>query len=289
VTETPRAALFVAHPGHELRVHRWLELARPLVFVLTDGSGRTGRSRLAATSEVLARCGARPGPIYGRMTDGELYRALLDGRRELFAGLAEELAESLRREAIQLVAGDAIEGFNPAHDVSRLLLNAAVASLRAGGRTIENRDFPLDGAPGAPTGEGRAATLRIQLDPEALARKLAAARSYPGLEDEVERALARYGPGAFQTECLREVHYGLDVERLVPDPPYYEVYGERQVAAGLYRQVLRYREHVAPVVEWLRSGAHLPPASLPLDEALGQNRPPRTSGASSRGGEARGK
>ena len=35
--------LFVAHPGHELCVHGWLEIARPKVFVLTDGSGRSGR------------------------------------------------------------------------------------------------------------------------------------------------------------------------------------------------------------------------------------------------------
>jgi hypothetical protein len=262
MTDTPRAALFIAHPGHELRVHRWLELARPLVFVLTDGSGRTGRSRLAATSEVLARCGARPGPIYGRMTDGELYQALLDGRRELFVSLAQELAESLHREAIELAAGDAVEGFNPCHDVSRLLLNAAVARLRAGGWPIDSRDFLLDGAPDGLTAEVRATSLCIQLDPAALARKLAAARSYPGLGDEVARVLARYGAHSFQTEWLREVRYGLDIDHLVSNPPYYEVYGERQVAAGLYRQVLRYRAHVAPVTEWLRSGAHLPLACM---------------------------
>ena len=34
-----RAVLVVAHPGHELRVHGWLELARPTVCILTDGSG----------------------------------------------------------------------------------------------------------------------------------------------------------------------------------------------------------------------------------------------------------
>jgi hypothetical protein len=253
VPAAPRTALFIAHPGHELRVHRWLELARPLVFVLTDGSGRTGSSRLAATSEVLSRCGARPGPIYGRMTDRELYRALMEGRCGLFAGLAEELAESLHRESIELVAGDALEGFNPGHDVCRLLLNAAVATLRAGGQSIDNRDYLLDGAPADMTDEERATAIRIQLDPAALARKLAAARSFPGLEDEVARALARHGPSAFETEWLRQVRYGLDVDGLVPDPPFYEVHGERRVAAGSYHEVLRYRAHVAPVAACLRS------------------------------------
>src|SRR5207253_5484219 len=32
-----RAALVIAHPGHELRVYHWLRLARPSVFILTDG------------------------------------------------------------------------------------------------------------------------------------------------------------------------------------------------------------------------------------------------------------
>jgi hypothetical protein len=255
VSDAPRTALFIAHPGHELSVHGWLELSRPLVFVLTDGSGRTGRSRLAATSELLSRCGARQGSIYGRITDGELYRALLDGRYGLFAGLAEELAAALHREDIDLVAGDAVEGYNPGHDVSRLLLNAAVAILRAGGRCIDNRDFPLDGRPDALTGEARATAIRVRLGPAALERKLAAAGSYPGLEDEVARALARHGPKAFATEWLREVRYGLDIDDLLPDPPFYEVHGERRVAAGSYQEVLRYRTHVAPLAECLRSRA----------------------------------
>jgi hypothetical protein len=247
-----RAALVIAHPGHELRVHRWLELARPVVYVLTDGSGHTGRSRLASTSELLARAGARPGPIYGRLADRELYGALLAGEHERFTGLAEELAESLLREEIDLVAGDAIEGFNPSHDLCRLLLNAAVAGLRARGLAIDNRDFLLDGPPEGFSEEERAESLRIELDGPALARKLAAARAYPGLGEELETALARHGEGAFRTEWLRPVRYGLEIDGQLADPPDYERHGERQVAAGFYREVLRYRTHVAPVVERLR-------------------------------------
>src|SRR4051794_29308473 len=53
-----RAALVVAHPGHELRVHGWIEAVRPLVHVLTDGSGSSGRSRLESTRRVLGPTGA---------------------------------------------------------------------------------------------------------------------------------------------------------------------------------------------------------------------------------------
>jgi hypothetical protein len=249
------AALVIAHPGHELRVHGWLELARPRVYVLTDGSGHTGRSRIAASSELVARAGARRGPIFGRLADRELYAALLAGRHELFAGLAEELAEALRAEGTGLVAGDAVEGFNPGHDVTRLVLNAAVARLRAGGTAIDNLDFPLDGKPGldgaAP--EKRAACLRVELDGAALDRKLAAARAYPGLENETANALARHGAAAFQIEWLRRVSYELEIGGLHPDPPFYELHGERQVAAGFYREVLRYRAHVEPLSVHLRA------------------------------------
>jgi hypothetical protein len=77
--EGSRAALVVAHPGHELRVHHWLERARPLVLVLTDGSGHTEHSRLQRTTALLERAGATPGRIYGRLSDRDLYRAILSG------------------------------------------------------------------------------------------------------------------------------------------------------------------------------------------------------------------
>jgi hypothetical protein len=73
-----RAALIVAHPGHEVVLHGWLERARPSVFALTDGSGQLGRSRLDSTSAVLARAGAATGSIYGRFSDSEIYEAVLE-------------------------------------------------------------------------------------------------------------------------------------------------------------------------------------------------------------------
>jgi len=66
-----RAALVIAHPGHELLVHGWLELMRPLVFVLTDGSGRTNQSRLESTTEIVNHTGVKLGCIYGRLSDRE--------------------------------------------------------------------------------------------------------------------------------------------------------------------------------------------------------------------------
>jgi hypothetical protein len=223
--------------------------------VLTDGSGHTGASRLASTTAVLERAGAAPGSIYGRLTDREVYRALLDGDLDLFSGLADELARALERAEIAVLAGDAVEGFNPGHDVCRLLINAAVQRLEGAGHSLRNFEFPLEGAPGACPAEDLGEALRLDLDAAALERKLAAAAAYPEMAAEVERALASHGRAPFGVECLVPVRYGLEIGGRSAQPPYYETYGERQVAAGIYREVIRFREHLTPLAAGLGSRA----------------------------------
>jgi hypothetical protein len=248
-------ALVVAHPGHELRVHGWMERARPLVFVLTDGSGSGGEARLASTTGVLARTGARPGPVYGAMSDREIYSAILGRDFARFTALADRLAERLAAEGIDYVVGDAVEGYNPSHDVCRLVTNAALRMAgRARGATPASYDFLLVGAPDQCPEDLRPRAVWLALDAEALERKLAAARAYPELRGEVEQALERFGVAPFQTECLRPVdpgepYGGWDPARV----PYYETYGEKRVAEGVYDRVLRFREHVRPLADALWS------------------------------------
>src|SRR4051812_39680541 len=84
MSSTGRAALMIAHPGHELAVHGWLERARPQVFVLTDGSGRSGVPRLESTAKVLESARATRGSVFGRMPEQAVYRALLGGDTGMF-------------------------------------------------------------------------------------------------------------------------------------------------------------------------------------------------------------
>jgi hypothetical protein len=241
-----RPALAIAHPGHELRVHGWLEVARPLVFVLTDGSGRSGRSRLAASAQVLAAAGARPASLFGDFPDAVVYRALRGGDLAFFVGLARRLADAFVRHGIDVVAADAAEGYNSVHDVWRLLVDAAVALVD---RPLCNLAFPLVGKT-PPLRDPQARPGCLHLDDAALARKLAAARGYSALADEVREQLRRLGSEAFRTETL------WPAEALAPVEPsdgllFYEVRGEQQVRAGRYPTAIRYRDHVRPVAEAL--------------------------------------
>ena len=242
--------LVVAHPGHELRVHGWLERTRPRVLVLTDGSGRSGTSRLSATTRVLARAGAMPGDVFGRLTDRAVYEAMLGRDIALFRGLADAVAAGL--EDADYVVGDAAEGYNPTHDVCRLLVDAAVARVRRGrAQSIASFAFPLVGPPLAAT--SRPDDVDVTLDDDAFARKLAAAREYVELDREVRDTLDGVGAEAFRREVFHRVEGAGG--KAAAEVPFYERHGERRVAEGAYAHVLRRDEHVVPIAEALACGS----------------------------------
>ena len=252
-SQQQRAILVIAHPGHELRVHGWLEATRPAVWILTDGSGHTGRSRIESTTRVLEPTGAVPGPVYGFMTDADLYNTLLGFNYRPFMDLVAQLAAAILDGQVDCIAGDAEEGYNPGHDTCRLIINAAVKLVKRKSRkTIRNYDFTLVGPPDQCAEDLREHSLWLNLDDEALARKLSAARNYPELQREVETALN--GANRFRVECLRPVNsHALAIRSLEDEPPYYELYGEKQVKSGYYKQVVRYNEHMLPLAKALDS------------------------------------
>lgn len=242
-------AVVVAHPGHELILHHHLERYRPLYFCLTEGSGATGQPRLESTGRLLRGAGARPGSIYGRFSDREVYRFLLEGRAEVFGALARELAESLIDADIQWIAGDAMEGFNPGHDLCRALIDEAVAIIKTRtGRLIGNYEFAVHDDPALQN-----AVVRLQLDEAALERKIAAALAYHEIHDEVQESLNRLGRQSFAVESLQPSSAREMMERFEITPPEYETLGESRVREGRYREVIRYREHVLPILHAIGS------------------------------------
>lgn len=251
-----RAALVVAHPGHELRVHGWMVLAEPVVCVLTDGSGRSGQSRLVSTTRLLAQCGASQGAFYGRFKDADIYTAILEADFEVFIDLVEELGQALVRDGVEYVVGDAIEGYNPIHDLCRNVINAAVELANRGkSNPIANFDFLVIGQPDLKSDESRGEEIWLRLDEVALARKLGAAESYLELRDDVAKMIKEAGSAAFRFEVLRPVISAVGTAGLVQEPPFYERYGEKQVSEGHYRRVIRYREHILPLVDALQNYA----------------------------------
>ncbi len=183
--------MVIAHPSHELRLHGWVQMARPHLFVLTDGSGRSGESQLDSTTRVLEDAGATRAAIYGRFTDLDVYTAFLNHDHDLFIGLVEELAEQFDHHQIEYVVGDSAEGYNSTHDACRLVINAAIEIVRRKfKREIANFDFAVVGEPEECPDAIRNDAIWLSLDDETFRRKIAAVKAYNSkLAADVEAAL----------------------------------------------------------------------------------------------------
>ena len=142
------------------------------------------------------------------------------------------------------------------HDVCRFLIDGALAMMqRETGRPVRNYDFVLDSPPDMCPEPLRAGALWLRLDEAALERKLEAARGYPELRDEVQSAVQRFGRQAYAVECLRPAATRSMLARFETEVPAYERSGQVRVRERLYREVIRYREHVLPVLSAIEAGA----------------------------------
>lgn len=246
-----RTLLVVGHPGHELRLFGWLGRLRPQILVLTDGSGRQGKDRLESSRRFIAAAGGIPGQLFGVCSDQQLYRALLQHDFAFFRDLRARIAALLRDGEFRYVIADPVEGYNPTHDLCRMLVNAALVTTQCEGRRCQSYDYPLVGAlPELNDSAAPAAQCHV-LDDAAMARKIELARAYPELAAEVEQAVREEGIEVLRREWLRGVPAGQRAVAPPEDPPFYETWAERQHAAGIYADVIRYQQHVRPVVECL--------------------------------------
>lgn len=255
----PNSALIIGHPGHELRVLGWVRAAKPLVAILTDGSGADGRPRLDQTTQLLNGALDRRSALYGMASDRDVYRAILEQNLDYFLALSDRLADELCEHRIECVAGDSIEGYNPTHDLCGLIIDRAVrlASGRMG-VAIRHYTFPLVGAPRPDLLPADSRCVRLTSDE--LARKIANIRQYGqsaggALLAEIDDWLQRFGEQALAEEVFDRVDIAAALSAFKDEKPYYETYGEQQVTAGKYRFVIRYREHIAPIVRALTSTA----------------------------------
>jgi len=187
--------------------------------------------------------------------DKTVYQLILESDATPFILRARQLAEYIVAHKIRDIAGDMIEGYNPSHDLCRNVINAAVELAGSMGRKVaRNLAFALAGNPGGEA-KGPKPLKVVLLDESALSAKQAAAMNYSALRHEVELALRTFGKEAFASETFYDASELGDEPATVP--PYYETYGEKQVASGHYAHVIRYQVHVKPLVAAIRKGLGL--------------------------------
>lgn len=230
-----KTLLIAAHPGHELRIFHWLELSRPIVSILTDGSGGDKTSRLHYSEATLSAAGALPGPVFGRLPDQSWYRSILATDPIPFIETVETIAASATGEACTIVS-DAVDGYNPVHDLASAVGRAVARRLEASG--IETRRMVSPAVPGV---RGEIA-LQLDLDEAATRRKLAAAQNYLPLAEEATRILAE-DPRSLGREVLLEDAFDWPADF----QPHWEQIGRERVRSGRYPTSITYSDHVRPI------------------------------------------
>lgn len=227
-----------------------MECSRPLVCVLTDGSG-SGRVRTGASIELIHQSGSAVGPVMGAFTDVEIYDALLRGDVTRVLAATETIAESLVTRGIRAVVADAFEFYNPTHDLCSIVATLALSRAeRITGTTIERYEYAV-------TQASAAGGLVTELDGDQVERKMTAAYRFENLTSDVDALLAAIGRDEVSREVLRPISSIIELPAPV-SRPYYEVHGEARVASGRYRTVLRYEQHFVPFVRELAAALRVP-------------------------------
>lgn len=146
--------------------------------------------------------------------------------------------------------GDSPEGYNPLHDICRLLIGAALEKIRREtGAKIATFDFSLEKSPEECPEDLRDRALRLTLSDEEVRKKIAFTQlHYPEIfAVELRPVYDDY----HRTEYLRPCDPRAGFDGPAEDPPFYERHGEERAATGRYKDVIRYREHIRPIGEAL--------------------------------------
>lgn len=162
---------------------------------------------------------------------------ILERNTPLLLSLVAELAAQLETDRPAIIVGDAAEGYNPVHDLCRVIAGAAIAMAGVSTKQYEyavvNHPHSFDAA------------IAIDLDEAEYAAKMQSARGQAAALTDIDALLSRHGADAYRREAFARVvdWTALDGD----DPPLYERYGEERVAAGRYTRVIRRREHMLPL------------------------------------------
>ena len=247
----PRALLLHAHPGQELRLFHWMEVTRPIVLVLTDGSGGGAAPGVEHTVRCVRNAGATYGALPGIHRDRSWYHAILRGDVEPFHSAVDAVVRAAASRVAELVVSDAADGYNPMHDLCEAVGAAAVARLAHDGPPVAHL------VSRAMVGEVGTVERELRLDGAAIRSKRAAIDAYGPLAEEANR-LRDADATALAVERLRRPCFAWP-DRYSPE---WEVIGRGRVASQRYGEPILYADHVRPIARVVVYGGGVMPTPL---------------------------
>ena len=133
VTANPLSAdpikrlMIFGHPAHELALFGFLQRFRPEIVIITDGGSqeRIRQSRIGLESIALKA-------TYLPFAENDFYAALLRRDLSFFETVSDSLSLEIAASQPDQIFCDAVEFYNPVHDITLpLALRAAAAAPRA--------------------------------------------------------------------------------------------------------------------------------------------------------------
>jgi len=240
-----------SHPNHEFALFGMEQRLKPHFVYLTDGGGE---NRVQQTYEGLRSIGLLEQAHFLNHPEHIFYARLLEVDTEFFVGVAEQLRQIIDKIKPDIICCDAIEFYNPVHDVALPIVRAA---LRGYAGKPEVYEIPLVYQQPMDKGisyvcqripESRAAHCqRLELKPEELTNKLnARQRIYTLLGEQMGATL----------QDLSSVHLGVEevavarmrVPQVAEDQVLrYEWRAKKLLQEGRIDRVIQYKENYLPV------------------------------------------
>ena len=246
-----------SHLNHEIAILGSLSRFGSKFIYLTQSYGE---ERLNETVAGLQRIGLENGYNILPNQESTYYERFLKADGDYFVAVAEDITQSLSDWQPDIVLCDAVEYFNPAHDITLPLVMLA--------RKLGKLDFPIFEVPILYQGQRRG-KHSIQGFPE---ERRGEAKRIVLTESEVETKLdvfrnnyrhlkkflveeAGIVAGAVTAENIgTEIFFGPSTTVPLPNTANgirYEWRGEALRARGAVEEVITYRNHYLPVVEQL--------------------------------------
>jgi hypothetical protein len=248
-----RVLMVMSHPNHEAAVLGIVQRLRPRLVVLTDGGGG---ARVEQSRTALASIGLLDGARFLNFPESEFYRALLDRDLPFFKKVADRLREEIEAYGPERASCDAVEFYNPVHDIALPILYAALGC---------NRDVAMFEVPLIYQTAATSESYEIQrfppsrsinqivfhLDEEELRVKLQMRdQVYALLRRQLGRLLSDLGSDHFATEVIGPATPGASLisnEQILR----YEWRARLLLQRGAIKQVITHAGHYLPMAEAL--------------------------------------
>lgn len=121
-----RTLVVFSHPNHELSVFGTLMRIKPKIVFLTDGGGQ---NRIDETTAGLKRLGIYEKAVFLNHTEASFYNGLIRKSSSFFRAVAEEVRQVVADECPDQILCDAVEFYNPVHDLSLSITARAAGGM----------------------------------------------------------------------------------------------------------------------------------------------------------------